>query len=332
LGNALWGKGDLAGAIAAYRDAVLAQPDYVAAYERLGQVLEQVGDLDGAIAEVREAIRLSNHVVDHFVLGKLLQRKGLLDEAIASYNKAMELDPKCAARAYRGLGCALTRQDKYDDAVVALRAALRLEPNNAVAHHNLGLCLQAKGDLDGAEGAYREAVRLDGKHHGAAIDHLAELLLSGGNLKEAIATYQKIIILDPKDASAHNRLAWLLATCPDPKLRDPKRVLELAKKALQLAPQDGESWKSLGAAHYGLRDWKATIAAFEKANTFFSGGGSNEWFFLAMARWQLGEKDLARQAYDRAVQWMEKYHPKNRDLARLRSEVAELLGMEKKKD
>ena len=81
-----------------------------------------------------------------------------------------------------------------------------------------------------------------------------------------------------------------------------------------------------------MGDWKATIAAFEKANTFFSGGGSNEWFFLAMARWQLGEKDVARRAYDRAVQWMEKYHPKNRDLGRLRSEAAELLGIEKKKD
>jgi len=35
-----------------------------------------------------------------------------------------------------------------------------------------------------------------------------------------------------------------------------------------------------------------------------SGGGSNEWFFLAMARWELGEQVQAREAYDRAVQWM----------------------------
>ena len=61
-------------------------------------------------------------------------------------------------------------------------------------------------------------------------------------------------------------------------------------------------------------------------------GGSNEWFFLAMARWQLGEKDLARRAYDRAVQWMEKYHPKNEGLHRLRAEAAEVLGIEQKKD
>jgi hypothetical protein len=29
-------------------------------------------------------------------------------------------------------------------------------------------------------------------------------------------------------------------------------------------------------------------------------------FFLAMARWQVGEEELARADFDRAVEWMEK--------------------------
>ena len=81
-----------------------------------------------------------------------------------------------------------------------------------------------------------------------------------------------------------------------------------------------------------MGEWKAAIAALEKANTFFGGGGSNEWFFIAMARWQLGEKDQARQAYDRAVQWMEKNHPKNERLGRLRTEANEVLRVKAKKD
>ena len=77
---------------------------------------------------------------------------------------------------------------------------IELEPKSAEAHYNLGLALKAKGDLDGAERAFREAVRLEGEKHGIAIDQLAELLASRGKLKEAIATYQKIISLDPKSA------------------------------------------------------------------------------------------------------------------------------------
>jgi serine/threonine protein kinase/Flp pilus assembly protein TadD len=359
LGNALWGKGDLAGAIAAYRDAVQAQPDYVAAYERLRQVLEQKGDLDGVIAEVRETIRLRNHVVDHVVLGQLLQRKGLLDEAIACYQKAIEVDPKCAyarnaldnAKARRAIAeatkaielkpkdwsswnqraWAYFQQQRWDEAVADYSKAIELNPNVHTTWFHRGHAHMALKKWDEVVVDYSELLnRFPGDanaHHYRGWAHE-----NRGRWGQAIADYSKAIELAPKNDTAHNSLAWLLATCPEAKFRNPKRALELAKKALQLAPQDGESWKSLGAAQYCLGDWKAAIAAFEKANTFFMGGGSNEWFFLAMARWQLGEKDLARQAYGRAVEWMEKYHPKNEELRRLRAEAAELLGIEKKKD
>ena len=54
-------------------------------------------------------------------------------------------------------------------------------------------------------------------------------------------------------------------------------------------------------------------------------GGGNDWFFLAMTHFQMGEKDLARKWYDQAVQWMDKNQPNNADLRRFRSEAAALL-------
>ena len=57
------------------------------------------------------------------------------------------------------------------------------------------------------------------------------------------------------------------------------------------------------------------------------GGNSWQWFFLAMAHWQLGEKDEARQWYDQAVEWMEQKQPDNDELRRFRAEAAELLGI-----
>jgi hypothetical protein len=48
-----------------------------------------------------------------------------------------------------------------------------------------------------------------------------------------------------------------------------------------------------------------------------------------MTHSQLGEKDKAREWFDRAVQWMEKGNKDNAELTRFRAEAAELLGVGK---
>jgi hypothetical protein len=58
------------------------------------------------------------------------------------------------------------------------------------------------------------------------------------------------------------------------------------------------------------------------------GGDSNDWFFLAMAKWRLNEKDEARKWFRKAVGWMEKNQPKNEELRRFRVEAGALLGLE----
>ena len=59
------------------------------------------------------------------------------------------------------------------------------------------------------------------------------------------------------------------------------------------------------------------------------GGDGTDWFFLAMAHWHLGDKDQAREWYDRAVQWMEKNKRQDEDLRQFRAEAAELLEVNK---
>ena len=51
---------------------------------------------------------------------------------------------------------------------------------------------------------------------------------------KAIETYERIFSLDPDQPESLNNLAWLLVTAPDEKLRDKKRSLVLAKKAVSL--------------------------------------------------------------------------------------------------
>ncbi|HUQ69688.1 MAG TPA: tetratricopeptide repeat protein, partial [Planctomycetaceae bacterium] len=80
-----------------------------------------------------------------------------------------------------------------------------------------------------------------------------------------------------------------------------------------------------GVAHYRAGDWKAAIATLEKAIELRKGGDCFDWLSLAMAHWQLGNKDEARQWNDRAVAWMEKNNPQDEELKRFSAEAAELL-------
>src|SRR5262249_28229329 len=182
-----------------------------------------------------------------------------------------------------------------------------------------------------AEEGCSRAVKMAEKNSGirlacAAISVLVE------NWELARANYEKCLELAPESALPCNNLAWLLATCPEPKFRDCEKAVQLAKKVVALAPKEGEHWKTLGVAHYRAGNWEEAVAALDKSMQFRNGGDSFDWFFLSMAHWQLGEKDKARQRYDQAVQWMEKNQPNNGELRRFHAEAAELLKEKEKKN
>jgi len=130
----------------------------------------------------------------------------------------------------------------------------------------------------------------------------------------------------PHLAQRLNNEAWLLATAVDPKARNPARAVDLARQAVAYDPYSGECHNTLGVAHYRAGDWAAAVTAIEKSMELHGGVDSFNWFFLAMAHWQLGDPAEARKWYDQAVQWMEKNAPTNEELRRFRAEASALLG------
>jgi tetratricopeptide (TPR) repeat protein len=126
-----------------------------------------------------------------------------------------------------------------------------------------------------------------------------------------------------------NYVAWLRATSPDPEIRDVARAVKLAKEAVRLAPQQGDYWNTLGVALCRAGEWKDALDAFEKSLELCDGGDAYDWFFIAMAQWQLGRKDEARRWYDRAVAWVEENKKADdEELSRFRTEAAALLAVQ----
>jgi eukaryotic-like serine/threonine-protein kinase len=215
----------------------------------------------------------------------------------------------------------------------------------ANCHDCLGDLLRHAGKAEKAEEAYRQAQIIWQKladefpdrteyRRMLAVSSFNQCLMlaASGRRPEADQVYRKVLDLKLEDPQSQNDLAWLLTTSPDPQFRDPSRAVELAKKAVVLAPKRANFWNTLGAAHYCAGNWNDAVTALEKSMKLNKGGDSYDWFFLAMAHWKLGYKEQARKWYDQAISWMEKNQPRNEhdreELARFRAEAANLLGIE----
>jgi hypothetical protein len=91
-------KGRLDEAIALYREALRARPDFAEARNNLGAALAGKGDLDAAIREYREALRVRPAYADaRNNLGAALAEQGRLDEAIGEVRLALKADPGSAS-------------------------------------------------------------------------------------------------------------------------------------------------------------------------------------------------------------------------------------------
>jgi tetratricopeptide (TPR) repeat protein len=143
----------------------------------------------------------------------------------------------------------------------------------------------------------------------------------------AVKAFSRAVHVAPDNASACNNLAWYLVTCPEPSVRDPARAVELAKRAVALAPGEGTSWNTLGVAQYRAGDWNAAIDSLMRSLSLRWGSDDGDLFFLAMAHWQLGEKEEARQWYDKAVRWTKTNRPDTGAVREWSAEAAQLLGI-----
>ena len=151
--------------------------------------------------------------------------------------------------------------------------------------------------------------------------------------EEVLEAQNRVLPKDhPRTLQSMNKLAWLLATASDVRLQDPQRAVDLAAQAVEKSPTEWSFLQTLGVARYRNRDWMGAIADLEKSMSQGQAEDSDKaffGFFLAMAQWQLGAKDKAREWNDKSVQWMEKSKKDDAELKRFRAEAAALLGQKK---
>jgi tetratricopeptide (TPR) repeat protein len=155
----------------------------------------------------------------------------------------------------------------------------------------------------------------------------ADLLNALGDFAAAKADIEAALARNPDRASINDRLAWLLATCPRASLRDPQRAMELAAAAVSLNPEKASYWNTLGVAQYRAYEYSSAVESLLKSTERRAGGDAGDFFFLAMAHWQLGNKDEARQWYDRSLKWISDHSSTDEKLIRFQGEAEATMGI-----
>jgi tetratricopeptide (TPR) repeat protein len=309
-----------------HRWTLLAINDLAGNYHKLGRYIDAVKLLQESIRVAKannpdESVTfnyMNNLAESYKALGRHEDALKLKEERLGLLKTKLGPDHLDTCKSVLQLAGDYYRLGRYTDALNLYQEALKLAkarfvPNHRVTVWSMYHVARSYSNL----GRYTDAVKL----------YQETLLLLKANIVS-----DSIRLPIPDDtlrSECMNNLAWLLATCPDLKLRDPGQAVAHAKKAVELAPDNRPAWNTLGAAQYRNGDWKAAIEALMKSVQLRKEGDSFDFFFLAMAHWRLNDKDKARDWYHRAVAWMDKNNPQNEELKRFHVEAAALLGLAK---
>jgi tetratricopeptide (TPR) repeat protein len=172
----------------------------------------------------------------------------------ALYKATLVGNPACWM-AHNNLGLWYEDRGDPDQAIAHFREAIRLKKDYATAHNNLGSVLRSMpGRLDDAIAHFQEALRLQ-PGYAEAHNNLGVGLEDRGDLAGAVAEFQEAVRVRADYATAHFNLGGVLLKMPG-RLNDAASHLQ---EALRLRPDYAEAHDSLGSA------WLKTPGRLEDA-------------------------------------------------------------------
>jgi serine/threonine protein kinase/tetratricopeptide (TPR) repeat protein len=279
----------------------------------LGWALDHAGECEQAVAVLRPAQqKYPNDFMINFQLAWSLDHgrqppphEQVQDEVIRFYTVARSLRPRNIP-VHTVLGHALCNRGKLDEGIAVYRKAIELNPEEAVNHSWLAMAQLAAGDQTGYDSTC------------SAMLHQFQ-----GTDKPYIA----------------HRVAWTVVVARHC-VADAERVVSMAQIAVRSDPGVARFSTSLGAALYRAGRFREAIQRLNQANDAARRQAASTtvpsqaatWCFLAMAHFQLGQNQEARQWLQKGTGWTEPgpstdaRHWANRvTLRALRQEAEELL-------
>jgi len=197
---------------------------------------------------VEQAQILTKQYPDNFmiwnILGASAAQIDMNEEAIIAFKKVIFLNPNYA-NAHYNMGNILRNLGNYHEAIDAFKKAVFIQPDHAKAYGNMGVALHNQGRLDDAIDAYKKSISLK-PDFAETYSNMGNVLLAQGRLDEAIEVLEKSISLNPNLIEAYINMGNVLSD--QDKMHE---AIEAYKKAISINPNYADAYSNMGTA---LRD------------------------------------------------------------------------------
>ena len=235
----------------------------------------------------------------HNILGVSLAALGRMDDAIGALKRAVKMNGQ-AASYHANLGEILRQAGRLDEAAPAVEEAIKLDPNNAQALNNLGIIQYERKQFRDAVESYRRALELN-PNMAEALNNLGNALRLTGDVDGALQAYQEALTQRAVYPEVYNNLGTLLQQ--DRKFEEAEHAL---RKAIQQNPRYIEAHNNLAQL---LSSQKQEVEALRILAEALKFAPKNVQTLLITAKIQLRRSNL--QAAEQAVRLALQEEPEN---------------------
>ena len=174
-------QGQFETAIALCHQIIEVKPDFIPAYQIIGNAWETQGNLEAALSWYTQALKIQPKKPELYkIIGNLYSQKKQWDEAIACYEKAIKLEPSLT-EVYEKLGHIFKQ---------------RYQENLEAASSNYSQAIESSPE---DESNYNKILEIQ-PYNPEICRHLANTLLIKNKLGSAIIFYQIGLITEPENS------------------------------------------------------------------------------------------------------------------------------------
>jgi tetratricopeptide (TPR) repeat protein len=177
------------------------------AEESLGELLMEQGRSQDALSHYQSAAEyMPGASIIHYNLATIFASRGQLGDAVRQYQVAIQAETTAPMlwTEYDNLGGVYVRMNRTDDALAAYSAAIRTEPDNAMAYKNRALVEYSSKNYAAARDDLSRAVELTPDPQ--TYYWLGRMFEDQGDTKQARENYQAAVRFDAHLADAQKRI------------------------------------------------------------------------------------------------------------------------------